>query len=289
MQVRDAARESTGVAKAEPRTRENTTPSLQSVEQALLLLEMLAERGEAGVSDIARALGRSPSGAFRLLTTLQRRGYVEQEKASRKYRIGVRLFQLSAAYEKTLDVRSVAHPHMVELVRRSGQMAHLAIFQRDGAVNIHTVESSEAVSVHLSIGTWSAAYATATGKALLAFQPGHVVDRVIESGLQQFGPGTITDPDALRAELQEVRRRGYALNVAGWRPGVWAVGAPIRNRHTQVIAAMSLASPLTQVDAERSARLTDWVQQTTDGISRQLGYVPEGEPFAGEGGTFGDG
>jgi DNA-binding IclR family transcriptional regulator len=258
--------------------RPSGSASLQSVEQALLLLEALAERGELGVSELAAILGRSTSGAFRLLATLQQRGYVQQTSRNRKYRLGVKLFELSAAFTRSLSVREVARPLMEELVRTTGETAHLSIFDRGEAINIETVESTSPVQVRSHVGSRSAAYATSTGKILLAYQSAETIAAVIHAGLNPHTAATLTDPVLLRQELAAIRERGYAINRGGWREGILGVAAPVRDTTGGVVAALSLAAPMSRVGEARLEEFVRLVRTAATEVSTLLGWVPADLP-----------
>jgi DNA-binding IclR family transcriptional regulator len=257
-------------------SRVAASASLQSVEQALLLLEALAARGELGVSELAGILGRSTSGAYRLLATLQQRGYVHQVSRNGKYRLGVKLFELSAAFTRSLRVRDVARPVMEELVRATGETAHLSVFDRGEAINIETVESTSPLQVRSHVGSRSAAYATSTGKVLLAHQSAQVVDDVLDRGLISHTAATLTDPRLLRQELAAIRANGYAINRGGWREGVLGVAAPVRDVNGHVVAALSLAAPMSRVDETRLEEFAQLVRDVAAQVSTLLGWIPAG-------------
>jgi IclR family KDG regulon transcriptional repressor len=249
---------------------------IESVEQALRVLDILAGAAELGVSELAAMLGRSPSGAFRLLATLQANGFVYQVPASRKYRLGLKLFELSARQTRGYDLGSLARPYLEELVQRTGETARLEVLDRGESVTISLVESDHAVQIRASLGQRSAAYATSTGKVQLAFQPADLIERVVEAGLTPHTPHTVTDRDALLKELAEIRRRGYATNVSGWREGAAGVAAPVRNAGNLVVAAIGIAGPASRLSSARLKALATDVGQTADSVSQQLGWAPAG-------------
>ena len=248
---------------------------LQSVEQALRVLEALADQDELGVSELAAMLGRSPSGAFRLLSTLRDSGYVEQVPATRKYQLGLKVFELSAKRARHLDLRAIARPFLLALVRSTGETARLDVLDRFESISVDTIEGTHAIQPRTWVGYRSACYATATGKAQLAFQPADFVDAVIAARLVAFTAHTITDPVALRQEIARIRQQGYATNVSGWREGASGVAAPIYNADGSVIAALGLAGPNARMKtAKELHRLAQPVMEAATQISRQLGWVP---------------
>jgi DNA-binding IclR family transcriptional regulator len=198
---------------------------------------------------------------------------VQQVPRNRKYRLGIKVFELSAAFARSLDVREVARPVMEKLVHATGETAYLSVFDRGEAINIETVESTSPVQVRSHVGSRSAAHATSTGKVLLAYQPAETIDAVIGRGLDAYTLATLTDTALLRQELADIRARGYAINRGGWREGILGVAAPVRNITANVVAALSLAAPMNRVDEARLEDFVSLVRTAATEVSTSLGCV----------------
>jgi len=167
---------------------------IQSVDRALSILELFSnERPEIGVSDIARLLNLNKSTAFGLLSTLERRGYVEQNPDNGRYRLGLKTIELGQQKLSTFNIGQIAHPILKTLVDKVGETAHLAIYDHGEVIYIDKVECDNALSIASFIGKRNPAYCTGVGKCLLAFQSEEEIARVLSGVLEVRTPKTITD------------------------------------------------------------------------------------------------
>ncbi|MGI9863118.1 IclR family transcriptional regulator [Moorella naiadis] len=250
---------------------------VQSLEKGLKVLEALAAAGEGvGLSELSRRLGLNKSTVYRLLTTLKAYGYVEQEAATERYTLGLKVLDLSSSLLDRLDVRAVAHPYLKELAAASQEVAHMVIRNNGEAVYVDKVEGNRTIRMYSQIGHRVAMHSTAVGKAMLAFLPPEEVAKIIAGkGLPRFTPRTITTMAALEAELDRVRESGYAIDDSENEEGIRCVGAPIFDHRGRVVAALSISGPTLHVTPERVPELGQLVRQAGWEISRHLGYKPD--------------
>ncbi|OHD23947.1 MAG: hypothetical protein A2Y38_12020, partial [Spirochaetes bacterium GWB1_59_5] len=183
-----------------------TSGSIQSVDRALSILECFTmERQELGVSELSRLLGLNKSTAFGLLSTLERRGYLQQNSENGKYSLGLKAIDLATVRLAGFDFTRVARPLLKGLVDRLGETVHLAIYDRGEVVYVDKIESGSTIQIASYIGKRNPCYCTGVGKCLLAFQPEAEVERVIATGLIPRTGKTITDPVVFRATLARIR------------------------------------------------------------------------------------
>lgn len=251
-------------------TRERT---VQSVDRAMALLERLASRGgSASLSDLARDLGLSKGTVHALLATLRAWGAVSQE-ADGLYVLGIRLFEWGTAAVSRLDLRTAAGPVLERLVDQFQETVHLVVCDGLDVVYIDKRETPRSMQIVSQVGRRLPAYCTAVGKAMLAFKPEEELERLLEgTTLQPWTRNTITDKDALKAHLEEVRQRGYALDNEEIIEGLRCVGAPIRDHSGQVMAALSVAGPSVRLAPERITEVIPAVVEAAAEISHRLGY-----------------
>jgi IclR family acetate operon transcriptional repressor len=191
------------------RTRQPSTRRIGAAERAITVLDTLAEGGELGTNEIARRTGMTPSTVSRQLGTLAASGLVERVPASGRYRLGLKIVHLANALLARLDVRTVARPHLEELVRRTGETATLGVPGEEDAVTIDFIPGSHQVQPVSRLGRPSVAHATSAGKVLLAFS-----GRSLPEGpLRGYTPHTITDPKQLAVEIARVRDQGWAQAI----------------------------------------------------------------------------
>ena len=258
--------------------------SLQGVTNAAAVLELLARHGAGlGGAAIGRKLDLPPSTAHRLLRTLEGCGLVEQDRDSKLYRLGLKLFELASAVSRRLGLRETARPLLERLARETEETVHLVKLDRGECVVIEDVESPRTVYVRSLIGERRPLHATSAGKVLLAFLPAEQMEEVLARGLRRFTSTTETDPSRLRAELAEVRAKGYAVNWGGYREEAAGVAAPVWDRSGRVVASVAVAAPIGRLAPLRAEVVAEKVLACAESISKQLGWWPasvEGEAAA---------
>ena len=232
---------------------------MQSVLNALKVLEEVAVRQPIGVSELARLLGLPKTTVHRALTTLQAAGWLRTsgEDLTRWY-LTTRALDVSSHVSPLLGLRETALPVMGRLRDVTGESIHLSIVDGDKIYLLERLNSPNIVRTVNQIGGSAPLHASATGKAVLALMPADLTERTITAGLAAFTEHTITDADRLRAELEDVRRRGYATNVKEWRPDVIAVARGICDHDGRPFAALNVsavASRTSPQDIERYGRL----------------------------------
>jgi DNA-binding IclR family transcriptional regulator len=240
----------------------------------LSLLEALARSGEAcGVSELARQLQLTKSNVHRLLQTLSERGFVRNPGAGGRYEMTLKLWELGVEVLNKLDVKSVALEHLEHLAQLIGETVHLSVLDHGEVVYIDKVDSPRPVRAYSKVGGRAPAHCVATGKALLAFAPASVVTDVLKR-LRAYTTNSITDPAALRAELERVVEVGYAINRGEWREGVCGLAAPIRDSRGSVIAAIGISGPVERLKARTLKQLAPDVVQAARAVSTGLGWTP---------------
>ncbi|MFJ5947914.1 IclR family transcriptional regulator [Streptomyces noursei] len=245
----------------------------QTVDRALSILPLLAE-GPADLGRVADRLGVHKSTALRLLRTLHEHGLVYRQPDQR-YRLGARLFALAQEAVESLDVRDIAHPHLVALNERCGHTVHLAVYEENEVLYIDKVESRYPVRMYSRIGKPVAITVAAVAKLLLADLP-EAERRTVAEKLDypRYTSRSTTDAAAFLAELATVREQGWATDLGGHEESINCVGAPIRGADGRVAAAMSVSAPNVVVSAEELLGLLPLVRRTADAISREYSGTP---------------
>lgn len=249
--------------------------TVQSVERALSIIEILAENREPmSLGDVAVKSGLKPSTAHRLLGTLIYRGFVEQNQDGR-YGLTMKLFHIGNSVASAIDLRQVARPFMRELQEKTNETVNLAVLEQGEVVYVDQLESNNIVVVRMfaRAGSRGPAYCTGSGKVLLAGLDDEELDRYLKNTqFQRFTSDTITDPNMMYKELQRVRRDGYAMDLGERDEGVRCVAAPIKDHRGKVIAALSVSGPsMRMTPSYISNELCLLVKDVAARLSRQLG------------------
>ncbi|GAB6276545.1 MAG: IclR family transcriptional regulator [Rectinema sp.] len=246
---------------------------IQSVDRAITILEFFShDRPESRVSDIARDLNLNKSTTFGLLCTLERRGYVEQNPETGKYRLGLRILDLANVKLASFDVAQVAHPILSRLVDSLGETVHLAVYDHGEVIYIDKVEADNALRISSFIGKRNPAYCTGVGKCLLAFQPEAEIERVIADGLVARTSNTIIDKTQFRAELLAIREQERARDNEEFSFGLVCVASPIHDHKGRVCAALSVSAPTIRSSSDRISLFEQTVSRAARDISEALGY-----------------
>lgn len=248
-----------------------TSTGVQSVDRAITILEILAHAGDAGVTEVAGELGVHKSTAFRLVTTLEARGLVEQAGDRGKYRLGVGLLRLAGATTARLDVVQEARPICKTLAADTGETVNIAVLSGSSALYLDQIAGSSTLQPHNWVGQHIPLHATSNGKVLLSGLEAERLDEVLH-GLPAHTRMTITKTSALRSELDAVRDRGWALAVDELEEGLTAAAAPIRNAHADVIASLSVSGPTFRLHDDKLQEVIPLLTRAAEEISRRLGW-----------------
>ncbi|SEL68679.1 IclR family transcriptional regulator [Nonomuraea pusilla] len=239
--------------------------SVQSVDRAIAILEILAREGAARVTDLAGELGVHKSTAFRLLAALERGGLVEQGGDRGRYRLGFGVVRLAGAATSQLDLAKEAREVCLRLAETVGETVNVAV-PRDGcAVNVSQVRGPAAISGHNWVGQRTPAHATSSGKVLLAFGA-----LPLPAALDRYTPRTITSPEGLG--LEQVRERGWASTEEELEVGLNAVAAPIRGGDGSVVAAVSASGPSYRLTRQRLPEVGKLLVEGAREISQRIGH-----------------
>lgn len=241
---------------------------VQSVDRALDLLEALAAAEVSlGVGELARELGLPQGTTHRLLRSLEQRGYVHQG-ANRKYLIGTAALRLGDAAQRSL-ARS-ARPYLEELVELSGESANLAVLEGQDVVYVAQSPSPYSLRMFTEVGRHVTPHSTAVGKVLLAALPrDRAISVLRRSGLPRHTEHTITDLDALLAELDATQERGWGVDEGEQEVGVRCVAVPVAQRG-RVVAAVSLSGPTARFKGAATPGLVEEMTRVAELLSVEV-------------------
>ncbi len=260
-----------------PGPPEGALAGAQVVDRVIDILEVFPRLGpELGVSEISRALGLKKATAHRLLAALRRRGIVAQDPVSRRYRLGMKLWELGSMATSQVDWVDRVKPHLQHLTDQAGETTHLAVLSDGQVLYVDKVESSRSLRMPSQVGRRLPVHCTGVGKALTAFLPDEVLrGLLLRRGMPRFTTATITDVETLQREFAEVRRRGYAIDNEEIEEGLVCIAAPVRDHTTHVVAAVSIAGPLSRLRPEAATAAARHVVETANAMSATLGCPPD--------------
>lgn len=262
--------------------REKENYTIQSVSHALDILESFTmTEDELGVTALSKRLGLHKNNVFRLLATLEHRGYIEQNRLSENYRLGPKTVQIGAIFFEQRECRRHARPLIEGLMAASGETAVVAVLRGNKVIYMDSVESARTVRVTSRIGAMFPAQCTAVGKVQLAALPAAEIERLYpEVNLTPLTEKSIKTRDFLLHELKKIAEKGYALEREEADPDVRGIAVPVRDFSRKVIGAVGIVAPshrLTEEILEKGV-LISMVQDAGKAISAKMGFnLPAGK------------
>lgn len=250
------------------------TPSV-AADRALLILELLAEPGEAdrSIRGIAASLGLTKTTVHRLLETLARRGWVVQ-RTDGAYRLGARVLHVSTAVLRDIDVLATIRPIAQRIHADTNETVFVTVLDEGTLLIVDKFDSPSPLRLARPVGSRSPVHANAAGKALLALLSERELAELLVEPLRQVTPRTITDPAAIRRELEQVRRQGYAVSDEEGLMGVFSVAAVIRDHTGCGVAGLSIAGPAERMRPRSESCITAVVGAARE-ASANLGFASE--------------
>ncbi|MFF0013958.1 IclR family transcriptional regulator C-terminal domain-containing protein [Streptomyces sp. NPDC005374] len=213
---------------------------VRSLERGLAVIRAFdADHPELSLSEVARTCGLTRAAARRFLLTLADLGYVRAD--GRTYRLTPRVLELGYSYLSSFSLAQLAEPHLEQLVDRTRESSSLCVLDGDDIVYVARVPARRIMTAAITVGTRFPAYVTSVGRVMLAGLPGDEMEVRLESAqLVPLTARTIVTADLLRAELERVRRQGYALVDQELEEGLRSIAAPVRGRDGEVVAAVNI-------------------------------------------------
>lgn len=249
---------------------------IHSVDHAFDVLEAFrTTEPELGVTQLAKILNLHKNNVFRILATLESRGYVEQNPRTGNYRLGLKSFEIGQAYLRHTNLLSVAHPVMVNLTRDLRENSYLAVLRGDYVFYLDEVIADQTIQVVSRLGTRASPHCTATGKVFLAHVDQDQADTILKHlDMERMTPNTVTDKKKLMKELKEVTDKGFAVDREEWTLGLKCVAAPILDYYGKIQGTLSISGPAERMSESRIIKeLVPAIQLQAREASKKLGHL----------------
>lgn len=255
--------------------KEKSEYIIQAVSHALDLLEQFHDDvDELGVTELSKRLKLHKNNVFRLLATLESRNYIEQNRVTENYRLGLKTLELGQTFIKQMGLLRQSRPVLESLVRECNETTYVAILKEFHIIYLDVVETDLTVRVVPRVGARLPAYCTAAGKVQIAYMTDEELSNYLPSKeMKRYTPNTITDREEFKRHLAQVAEQGYAIDNEELDVGVKCVGAPIRDYTRRIIGAVSVSGPSMRFTDERLEKeLIPLVIRASEEISSKLGY-----------------
>lgn len=247
--------------------------SLLTLRKGLEVLESIANGpGDLSLTELSNQLQKPVTVIYRILRTLADLGYVQKDPRTKRYSLGLRVWEIGERALARLGLVDVVRPVLSRLTQATGETSSIAVPRDTHFLYIATVEGRQPLRAYIEPGTrFSLALPTASGRSILALSAPDLVDRVLADGLTRFTPATVTDPDKLREILAEIRRVGVAVVHGEYRAHLSSVAAPIRNAVGECVAAVAVSGLSQSLERENLTRIVELVRDASEEIWRKLG------------------
>jgi IclR family KDG regulon transcriptional repressor len=257
--------------------REKSNYMIQSVSHALDILESFTKtEKELGVTELSKRLGLHKNNVFRLLATLEHRGYIEQNRETENYRLGPKTLQIGSIFIEQRECRRQARPILETLTAVTDETSVVAVLRGNKVVYMDGVEADRTVRAISRVGAILPAHCTAVGKAQLAFLPPAEMERLYQDAeLASLTPHSITTREGLLADLSATRERGHAIENEECDSDVRSIAAPVLDYSSTVIAAVGIVAPASRLtDLQKGhGDMAERLREAALALSRKLGYV----------------
>lgn len=250
----------------------NNSSGVKTTETSFEIVDVLLEDGPATREEIERRLGMTTSTVHRHLATLREHGYVVEEDAT--YRLGFKFLTIGGYLRRQVQAYPMIKRKVDDLAEQTDERAQFIVREERERVYLYTEIGDNPVQTGAYPGRRGPIYASAAGKSIVATLPEARRERLLESfEFEEAGPNTITDVDALRENLAEIRERGYAFNREESTAGVHAIGAPVTGKDGGIVGAISISGPATRLKSRRlEEELPDLVLAATNELELHIAH-----------------
>ena len=249
--------------------------NVQTIDRLMLILNCFSDHEpELSMTDISQRIGLTTSTTHRLLTSMAFHGLLSRAPDGRRYRPGYKFIHLAAIIEQSDTLQQQARPLLESLSKETGETAVLMVRDNQWAVCLDRVDSAQSLRLAMTVGERIPLHAGSSAKILLAYlEPAEIEAYITTHGLPAIGKNTITDPQTLRQNLQQIRQQGVAISIQERDPGAAGLTAPIFDQAEQMIAAIGIVGPVSRLTPPLITKYKPRVQQAAAQLSQQQGHL----------------
>lgn len=246
---------------------------IKSVLRATKILDYIGSNdNDVRLTEISKALDINKSTLHSIISTLEQADYIRQNKDTRRYSLGNRVFELGKVYEGDMPLTKIARPFLETLAEEFDETVQLGVLSEGKVLYIDTVESSHTLRMTCTTGETSKLHCSATGKVLLAYCKQNCLTKVLDEKLESYTPNTISDKSKLKEELEKIKRQGYAFDKEEAEVGLNCVAVPVKDHTDKVVATIGISAPVSRVSEEKLVEIKDRAVEIAKELSAVLGY-----------------
>lgn len=235
---------------------------VKSLVKAVNLLECFSvQQPELGVSEIAKKLELQKSTVFNILSTFESLGYVVKNPQNGKYHLGLKVLHLGYIVNHHMGLREIFLPRLCQIAAETQETCYFGILDQGEVLYIEAAAPSGQANTRNILGERAPLYCTGLGKAMLAFLPEEEKERILEKEMHPYTDYTLTDPQALRAQLQSIREQGYSIDDMEHEWGIRCIAVPVFGANGQVFAAVSVSGPSVRFNQDTFPQHADAIRR----------------------------
>jgi Transcriptional regulator len=252
---------------------EKSSYSAPAASKLLDIIELLGSiPRELSINEIARLISAPVNTVYRICLILESRGYLQKDYNTGLYQLGMGFRFIGEAAANRMNLRRTALPVMYALHADCGETVHLCVLNRGRLVLLDQVETELPIKIRVESGSALLPYASAFGKALLAFDNGTAVDDCIAAGMERLTASTITSPETLRAELAKIRASNLSYDREEYMDGVVCVGSAVFGCDGRAVCAIGVMGPKFRFDGVKLDEASKAVSARAAELSGRLGW-----------------
>lgn len=246
---------------------------LKTIEKALLVFKCFARSNSSlGTTELSRMLGTNKATMSRVLSTLKKHDFLEQDPSTRRYRLGSAMAQMARAVNRTMngEVMAIARPFADKLRDEVGETVHIEVISGNNIYLAYAAVTPNPVSLTIEVGDQVMPHAHAGAKAIVAFSEPDEIERWLKRDFFPFTENTVTDPDELRESYREIRQTGVAYDWEEYLHEIYAIAVPAFNHENNPVAAVLIVVPSYRMKKKWDSHFIDALKETANGISKRL-------------------
>ena len=249
---------------------------MKSLLKAIDTIDAVAEAGNVGIRELSSITGFPPSTIHRIVTTLVKKNYFQQDPVTRRYSLSFRFLELGSRYQQQTHLTAIALPHLEQLMAATRESVNLAVRDGDSMVYLDIVQSNYAkLQLFTQPGARVPLYATGVGKLFLSRMDASELEAYLERARPTpYTPHTLIEKDMILKDLERIRSRGYSVDNEEMEQGVRCVAALIFDHQGKPAASVSISGAAMRVIPDRVSQFGNLVKACATAISRLLGFNP---------------
>ncbi len=253
--------------------------AIQSVQRALTILTLFSpENSRLGITEISKMMNLPKPTIHGIVKTLLGEGFLVQDPETRKYSLGLKIYELGVFLSGTLKVNQIGGPTAQRLAKSTGRMTRVAIWDRDMiliTLNLFPTIDDSFLFRQLGLGPSVPAYSSAVGKAILSTFSSKEIDEYLDrTDLIAFTSKTITSAKKLKSELEKIKKTGFALECEEYFNGLACISMPIYNSDGKATSAISVSGQADLFDDPKLPEIKTGLEQAANEISIGMGCPP---------------